>query len=74
MAARLNNRHQDMVRSKIQTSRIIGILHDCLDGKVQLSKAQVQSASILLAKSLSNAPEIKDLNLNFAGKIAVSFE
>jgi hypothetical protein len=64
MAARLNNRHQEMVRKKIQTSHIIGVLHDCIDGKIELTKAQVQSASILLSKSLSNAPEFRELNVS----------
>ena len=74
MAARLNRRHSEMVRTKIKTAHILRTLHECLDGRVLLSKSQVQSASILLSKSLSNAPEIKDLNLNMVGRIEVAFE
>lgn len=74
MAARLNNRHQDLVRAKIKTSCVLKALQEHLDGDRKLSPTQIASAKILLDKSLSNAPEIKDLNLNFAGKIAVSFE
>lgn len=43
-------------------------------GKTQLEDGQRESAKFLLNKSLSNAPETKDLNLNFAGAVAVTFE
>jgi len=58
MAARLNNRHQDMVRQKIQASQIINRLTDHVNGKIELSPAQVSSAKILLDKAISNAPTI----------------
>lgn len=61
MAERLNRRHQDMVRAKIRSSWIISRLQKHLDGKIELSKTQVQSASILLSKSLGNAPQITEL-------------
>ena len=61
MAERLNRRHQDMVRAKIRSSWIISRLQKHLDGKIDLSKTQVQSASILLSKSLGNAPQITEL-------------
>lgn len=52
MAARLNNRHQQMVRDKIQASQLINRLQDHVDGKVELTAAQVNSAKILLDRSL----------------------
>lgn len=56
MAARLNPRHQDMVRAKIKASCVIKMLMEHLEGKRELSQAQVASAKILLDKSVSNAP------------------
>ena len=64
MAVRLNPRHQEMVRAKIKTSCIIKMLMEHLEGKRELTKAQVTSAGILLNKSLSNAPTITDLNVS----------
>ena len=73
MAARLNNRHQDMVRAKIQASQLVRVLQDEAMGRTVLADGQRESAKYLLNKSLSNAPETKDLNLNFAGRIEVEF-
>lgn len=56
MAARLRARHQEDVRRKIQASQIINRLQDYFNGKVELSQGQIQSAKILLDKSVSNAP------------------
>jgi hypothetical protein len=58
MAARLNPRHQEMVRAKIQASHLINGLHDHFDGKRELTATQLQSAKILLDKSISNAATI----------------
>lgn len=73
MAARLNPRHQDFVRAKIQASQLINRLMDNINGKVQLSPGQVQSIKILLDKSLPNLSDVKmdmgsngvTFNLNF---------
>lgn len=58
MAARLNPRHQELVRAKIQASVLINGLQDHFHGKRDLSTTQLQSAKILLDKSISNAPTI----------------
>ncbi len=58
MAARLNPRHQDLVRAKIQSTVILKGLDDHFHGKRDMSATQIQSAKILLDKSLSNAPTI----------------
>lgn len=57
MAARLRARHQDDVRKKIQASRLIGLLAEHAEGKRDMTSTQVQSAKILLDKSVSNAPD-----------------
>jgi hypothetical protein len=54
MAARLNRRHQDLVRAKIQASQIINRLRKHIEGEVELSATQVRAAEILLNKSLPN--------------------
>ena len=62
MAARkLRPQHTDEIRAKIQTSQILNRLKDHVDGAVELTPSQVQSAKILLDKSLSNAAT--DVNL-----------
>lgn len=50
MAARLNPRHQGMVREKIRASQLINILHDHVLGKRGLSATQLKAADILLRK------------------------
>ena len=54
MAARLNRMHQDSVREKIKASQIINRLQDHVKGDIELSTTQVQSARILLDKSVSS--------------------
>lgn len=56
MAARLRPRHQEDVKKKIQAAQIINRLQDYFKGKVELTAGQIQSAKILLDKSVSNAP------------------
>lgn len=57
MAARLKPRHQDDVRKKIQASQLVNLLRDNALGKIpELSAGRIQSARILLDKSVSNAP------------------
>ncbi len=70
MAVRLRLKHQDDVRQKIQASHIIRRLCDHVEGKIELSPTQVQSARILLDKSVSNAPtEIQgDMSVNVTVK------
>ena len=59
MAARLNSRHQEMVRYKIQASALINSLQDNVNGKVDLNAGQIRSAEILLNKSLPNLSTIE---------------
>jgi len=59
MAARLNLRHQDTVRAKIQASQLINRLQDHVDGKVELTNTQVTAALGLLKKSLPDLQAIE---------------
>lgn len=56
MAARLNKRHQDMVREKIRASQLIKRLEKHVDGDVDLSATQVTAALGLLKKAV---PDLK---------------
>lgn len=69
MAARLRTHHQDDVRRKIQASKLITLLAEHVEGKREMSATQVQSAKILLDKSVSNAPT--DLNADLSGDVVV---
>jgi hypothetical protein len=62
MAARLNPRHSDMVRSKIQASQLVNRLTDHALGNVEMTATQVQAAKILLDKTLSNAPQQTEIS------------
>jgi hypothetical protein len=62
MAARLNPRHSEMVRSKIQASQLINRLTGHALGDADMSATQVQAAKILLDKILSNAPVITEVS------------
>lgn len=52
MAARLRARHQDEVRTKIQTSQLINRLQDHALGQVELSPTQIKAVEVLLRKTL----------------------
>lgn len=69
MAARLNPRHQDMVRAKIQTTQLIKRLQDEALGRLELTIGQRESAKFLVNKSLGNPPEQTDVNVD--GQITV---
>lgn len=58
MAARLNKRHDDEARNKIQVSQLINRLQANALGKLkaEMSPGQVKSATALLAKRL---PDLK---------------
>jgi hypothetical protein len=61
MAARLNRRHQDMVREKIRASQLINRLQDHVFGETELSATQVNAALGLLKKSI---PDIKAIEMS----------
>ena len=69
MAARLRKNHQDDVRLKIKVSQIINRLQDNLEGLIELNSGQIQSAKILLDKSMSNAPTITDNQTELSGTV-----
>ena len=52
MAARLNPKHDERTRAKIRTSQLINRLTLFVNGKVEMSAAQVTAALGLLKKTL----------------------
>lgn len=58
MAVRLNKRHSDMVRTKIQASQLINRLTDHAFGECELSTTQLRAIEILLNKSVPNLAAI----------------
>jgi hypothetical protein len=59
MAARIRKTHQDDVRAKIQASQIVNRLTKHILGEIEMTSAQVQSARILLDKSVPNLSSVE---------------
>lgn len=64
MAARLNPRHQDMVRDKIQASQLINRLTEHALGQIDLEPTQVKAIEILLKKSI---PDLSAVSISGQG-------
>lgn len=69
MAARLKAKHQDDVRTKIQTSQLINRLNKHIDGSIELSSTQIDAAKFLINKTLSNAPTVTENTTELNGNI-----
>lgn len=69
MSRRLLKHHQEDARAKIQVAKIIGRLQQHIDGECELTATQVQSARILLDKSISNA----QTDLNVSGNVNITW-
>jgi hypothetical protein len=59
VAARLNRRHQDMVRDKIQANQLINRLESHALGEVELSQTQIKAIEILLKKTLPDLSAVE---------------
>lgn len=69
MAERLNPRHQQMVRDKIQASYLINRLHGCAMGEIEMTPVQVKAAEALLRKSV---PDLKAVEHSGSVEVPVS--
>ena len=56
---RLNPKHDEKTRAKIQTSQIINRLMKNINGEVEMSSSQVRSAEILLKKTLPDLQSVE---------------
>jgi hypothetical protein len=59
MAARLNKRHSDEVRARIQASLLVNRLHDCAMGDLELTAIQVKAIEALLDRSVPKLSQIQ---------------
>ena len=59
MAARINKRHSDEVRSKIQASNLIHRLQQCAFGELELTPAQLSAINSLLDRSVPKLQQIQ---------------
>lgn len=59
MAARINKRHTEEVRKRIQASVILDRLQKHFRGDLQLSRDQLKSAEILLDRSVPKLAQIQ---------------
>lgn len=59
MAARLNPRHTEMVRQKIQASNLIDRLQKHVNGEVEMTKTQISAAVALLDRSVPKLAQIQ---------------
>lgn len=59
MAARLNPRHSEQIRAKIQASVIIERLHRCAMGELEMTSQQLTAANALLDRSVPKLSQIQ---------------
>ena len=64
MATRLNLRHSETVRTKIQASQLINRLTNHALGEVELSQTQIAAIKILLDKSVPNLSAVAVANVD----------
>lgn len=64
MAARLNPRHSDMVRAKIQASALVHRLQECAMGNVELTQVQLAAINSLLDRSVPKLSQIQHVGDN----------
>lgn len=60
MAARLNPRHSEMVRTKIQATELINLLQDYALGRIdEITSGRMKAIEILLKKSVPDLSSIE---------------
>lgn len=79
MAARINKRHSEEVRARIQASALVTRLHQCAMGQVELSAVQVNAINSLLDRSVPKLSQIQHVGdeenpLQMRGELVIRFE
>jgi uncharacterized protein involved in outer membrane biogenesis len=59
MAARLNPRHSEMVRQKIQAGVLIDRLQKHAAGTIEMTASQIEAAKVLLDRSVPKLSQIQ---------------
>lgn len=72
MAKRLNPRHQEMVRDKIQTTQLIKRLQDHAHNLVEMSTTQIDAAKFLISYSLSKPAQ--DVQVQHDGELVIRWK
>ena len=73
MAARLNRKHSEEVRAKIQASVIIDRMQRHIAGDLEMSATQVAAANSLLDRSVPKLQQIQHVGDEDGGPVKVSF-
>ena len=73
MAARLNRKHSEEVRAKIQASVIIDRMQRHIAGDLEMSATQVAAANSLLDRSVPKLQQIQHVGDEDGGPVQVSF-
>ena len=77
MAARINKRHSEEVRARIQTSQLINVLQDhALTGEGEMPPTRMKAIEILLRKSIPDLSSVTiggDADNPLNANILVSF-
>lgn len=69
MAARLNKRHTEDIRTKIQASQLINVLQNhALSEDSELSMSRMKAIEILLRKSVPDLSSVQ-LDASLSGKV-----
>lgn len=58
MAARINSKHDEKTRLKIQTSQLINRLQSFANGEVDLTRDQIKAIEVLLKKALPDLSSV----------------
>jgi len=59
MAARINKRHSEEVRAKIQASVIIDRVQKHMNGEIEMTSSQLKAAEMLLDRSVPKLSQIQ---------------
>ena len=58
MAARINAKHDERTRAKIQTSQLVNRLQSFANGEAELTRDQIKAIEVLLKKSLPDLSSV----------------
>lgn len=71
MAARLNRRHSDEVRAKIQASVLIQRLQSHAMGELEMTASQIKAAEALLDRSVPKLSQIQHVGDEEGGPVRI---
>mgnify|MGYP001334021987 CR=1 FL=1 len=69
MAARIDRRHSELVRQRIQTSVIVERLHRHVMGELELSPTQISAANTLLDRAVPKLAQVQHVGDEDGGPV-----